>query len=123
MNRTRFEEGSGTMAGAMLVMTVGVVLAIVACVGNLMVCQSRACSLADLAAFSAAYAAWHEDSDDPCALAVDTVSASGATVSDCTVRGDDIWVTVEVETKVPLMFHVEHTSRAGPVECTRGAGE
>lgn len=126
MHRTRFEkveEGSGTMAGAMLVMVVGVALAVVACVGNLMVCQSRARSLADLAAFSAAYVAWHEDAGDPCALAVNTVSASGATASDCAVRGDDVWVTVAVETKVPLAFHVERTSRAGPMECTRGVGE
>ena len=52
----RYEEGSGTMAGAMLVMVVGIALAVAASVGNLMICQNRARSLADLIAFDAAYA-------------------------------------------------------------------
>lgn len=38
----RYEEGSGTMAGAMLVMVVGIALAVAASVGNLMICQNRA---------------------------------------------------------------------------------
>ncbi|MDK7332942.1 flp pilus-assembly TadE/G-like family protein, partial [Lactobacillus crispatus] len=56
---SRLEEGSGTMAGVMLVMLVGVALSATACIGNLVVCQNRARSLADLIAFDAAYAAWH----------------------------------------------------------------
>lgn len=46
------------MAGAMLVMVVGIALAVAASVGNLMICQNRARSLADLIAFDAAYALW-----------------------------------------------------------------
>ena len=61
----RYEEGSGTMAGAMLVMVVGIALAVAASVGNLMICQNRARSLADLIAFDAAYALWHADIGDP----------------------------------------------------------
>ena len=59
MQGMRYEEGSGTMAGAMLVMVVGIALAVAASVGNLMICQNRARSLADLIAFDAAYALWH----------------------------------------------------------------
>ena len=39
MQGMRYEEGSGTMAGAMLVMVVGIALAVAASVGNLMICQ------------------------------------------------------------------------------------
>ena len=53
MQGMRYEEGSGTMAGAMLVMVVGIALAVAASVGNLMICQNRARSLADLIAFDA----------------------------------------------------------------------
>ena len=41
------------MAGAMLVMVVGIALAVAASVGSLMICQNRARSLADLIAFDA----------------------------------------------------------------------
>ena len=53
MQGMRYEEGSGTMAGAMLVMAVGIALAVAASVGNLMICQNRARSLADLIAVQA----------------------------------------------------------------------
>ena len=48
MQGMRYEEGSGTMAGAMLVMVVGIALAVAASVGNLMICQNRAPTLSPL---------------------------------------------------------------------------
>ena len=65
MQGMRYEEGSGTMAGAMLVMVVGIALAVAASVGNLMICQNRARSLADLIAFDAAYALWQGGNHGP----------------------------------------------------------
>ena len=69
MQGMRYEEGSGTMAGAMLVMVVGIALAVAASVGNLMICQNRARSLADLIAFRRRVCAVACDIGDPCALA------------------------------------------------------
>ena len=74
-----------TMAGAMLVMVVGIALAVAASVGNLMICQNRARSLADLIAFDAAYALWHADIGDPCALAADMAEANGVVLGSCSV--------------------------------------
>ena len=48
------EEGSGTMAAAVLVMVAGMALAAAAAASNLAVCQSRARDMADLVAFGSA---------------------------------------------------------------------
>jgi secretion/DNA translocation related TadE-like protein len=116
----RFEEGSGTMAGAMLVMAIGVALAVTACVGNLMICQNRARSLADLIAFDAAFALWQANDVDPCVLAREMASSNDANLTSCVVEQEDVWVTVAVSTMVPVAPHVERTARAGPVECPKG---
>ncbi len=58
-------------------LAVGIALAVAASVGNLMICQNRARSLADLIAFDAAYALWHADIGDPCALAANMAEANG----------------------------------------------
>lgn len=120
MQGIRYEEGSGTMAGAMLVMAVGIALAVAASVGNLMICQNRARSLADLIAFDAAYALWHVDIGDPCALAANMAEANGVTLGSCSVRDEDVLVTIKVETMVPVASSVERMARAGPVNCTEG---
>ena len=100
----RYEEGSGTMAGAMLVMVVGIALAVAASVGNLMICQNRARSLADLIAFDAANMA----------------EAYGVVLGSCSVRDEDVLVTIKVETMVLVASSVERMARAGPVSCTEG---
>ena len=120
MQGMRYEEGSGTMAGAMLVMAVGIALAVAASVGNLMICQNRARSLADLIAFDAAYVLWHVDIGDPCALAANMAEANGVTLGSCSVRDEDVLVTIKVETMVPVASSVERMARAGPVNCTEG---
>lgn len=108
------------MAGAMLVMAVGIALAVAASVGNLMICQNRARSLADLIAFDAAYVLWHVDIGDPCALAANMAEANGVTLGSCSVRDEDVLVTIKVETMVPVASSVERMARAGPVNCTEG---
>ena len=89
----RYEEGSGTMAGAMLVMVVGIALAVAASVGNLMICQNRAANMAE---------------------------ANGVVLGSCSVRDEDVLVTIKVETMVLVASSVERMARAGPVSCTEG---
>ena len=113
MQGMRYEEGSGTMAGAMLVMVVGIALAVAASVGNLMICQN-------LIAFDAAYALWHADIGDPCALAANMAEANGVVLGSCSVRDEDVLVTIKVETMVLVASSVERMARAGPVSCTEG---
>lgn len=107
------------MAGAMLVMVVGAALSAMVCVGNLMICQNRARSLADLIAFDAAYAAWHGWADDPCAFAGQLAASNSVALLDCIVQSDDVRVTVAVDTAVPLAPLVQRTALAGPVECAK----
>lgn len=115
--KARLEEGSGTMAGAMLVMLAAVMLTIIAFVGNLMLCQHKARSIADLAAFNAAYALWHQGLDDPCAFAGGIAAANEAVLADCEVQGDDIRLAISIDTDVPFAPHVRKEARAGPVLC------
>ncbi|PJM78422.1 Rv3654c family TadE-like protein [Bifidobacterium scaligerum] len=114
--RSRLEEGSGTMAGAMLVMVVAVALAVTACAGNLLICQRKARSMADLIAFQSAYALWQAESD-PCALAQDQADANNVRLTACSLNDEDVVVTVAVSTMVPFVPQVEQSSRAGPVSC------
>lgn len=116
---SQWEEGSGTMAGAILVMVVGVMLAVVACAGNLLVCQSRARSLADLIALQSANAFWQNDTTDPCAFAGGLAHINDVRLSSCEVSGDDVRLTVGVPTAVPIAPYVERTALAGPVECVK----
>ena len=99
---------------------VGIALAVAASVGNLMICQNRARSLADLIAFDAAYALWHADIGDPCALAANMAEANGVVLGSCSVRDEDVLVTIKVETMVLVASSVERMARAGPVSCTEG---
>ncbi|NMM93331.1 Rv3654c family TadE-like protein [Bifidobacterium oedipodis] len=119
MSAQQWEEGSGTMAGAILVMVVGIMLAIVACAGNLLICQNRARSLADLIALQSATAFWQGDTADPCAFAAGLARANDIRLSGCEVNGDDVRLAVEVPTAVPIAPYVERTALAGPVECVK----
>ncbi|NMM98578.1 pilus assembly protein TadE [Bifidobacterium sp. DSM 109959] len=104
------------MAGAMLVMVVAVALAVAACAGNLLICQHKARSMADLIAFQSAYALWWAESD-PCALAHDQADVNGVRLTACSLNDEDVLVTVAVSTMVPFVPQIEQSSRAGPVSC------
>ena len=108
------------MAGAMLVMVVGSALAVAASVGNLMICQNRARSLADLIAFDAAYALWHADIGDPCALSANMAEANGVVLGSCSVRDEDVLVTIKVETMVLVASFVVWLVWVGLVCCLVG---
>ncbi|MBW3093033.1 flp pilus-assembly TadE/G-like family protein [Bifidobacterium sp. 82T10] len=123
------DAGSGTVAGVMLILLVAVMLSVVAAAGNLLVCQTRARSAADLAALSAAVAL-RDGVDDPCGVASTVVfsfarefagsglgSGDAMRLDDCVIDGEDMQVIVAVATQVPFAPHVERSSRAGPVEC------
>ncbi|KFI92863.1 oppa3 [Bifidobacterium saguini DSM 23967] len=115
--RARFEEGSGTVAGATLVMVTAVVLALIASIGNVMLCHHKARSIADLAAFNAAYALWNADTSQPCALAEHVASANGASMIECEMQDDDVRLIIAVTTQVPLAPKVTQEARAGPIAC------
>ncbi|QOL33217.1 flp pilus-assembly TadE/G-like family protein [Bifidobacterium eulemuris] len=111
------DEGSGTMAGVMLIMVAGLMLAVAAAAGNLLVCQTQARAIADLAAIQAAVAWRQGRTDDPCALAADVAAVNDGDIGRCVVDGDDVELSVVVATMVPVAPQVERASRAGPVEC------
>lgn len=46
--------------------------------------------------------------------------ANGVTLGSCSVRDEDVLVTIKVETMVPVASSVERMARAGPVNCTEG---
>ncbi|MBT1163189.1 Rv3654c family TadE-like protein [Bifidobacterium felsineum] len=115
--KARLEEGSGTIAGAMLVMVAAAALALIASVGNLLICQHKARSIADLAAFNTAYALWHSDMEAPCVLANKVAEANNAVMVECEVIDDDVRVVMALATQVPFTPQVTKEARAGPVEC------
>ncbi|WP_226847444.1 Rv3654c family TadE-like protein [Bifidobacterium lemurum] len=111
--------GSGTMAGVMLITVAALTLTVAAAAGNLLVCQTQARAIADLAAMQAAVA-WHRGgTDEPCALAADAAALNGGRIGRCVVDGDDVELSVAVATMVPFAPQVERVSRAGPVECRK----
>lgn len=116
MARMRSDEGSGTMAGVLLVIVIAVMLATVACAGNLLVCRSKARSSADVTAVSAA-SALQRGADDPCVVARHTAQANDTELESCAVAGEDVTVTVAKATRVPFASQMRQSSRAGPVDC------
>ena len=57
---------------------------------------------------------------DPCALAANMAEANGVVLGSCSVRDEDVLVTIKVETMVLVASSVERMARAGPVSCTEG---
>ncbi|KAB8286936.1 pilus biosynthesis protein TadE [Bifidobacterium ramosum] len=110
------DRGSGTVAGAMLILVVGVMLSVVAAAGHLLVCQRRAQAVADVVAVSAANAL-RNGSDDPCVIARVTASANEVRLRTCVVDAEDVQVTTIVPTQVPFAAQVSRSARAGPVDC------
>lgn len=113
---TRADRGSGTMAGVALIIVVGVLLAATASAGNLLLCQTRAQSAADLAAISAAVAV-RNGTADSCAVARSIAVANGASLDSCVTDVEDVQVSVSVSTQVPFAPYVSRSARAGPVSC------
>lgn len=134
------DEGSGTMAGMALVMLAATLLAVAAMAGHLVSRHAHVRGVADLAALSAATAAWHRN-DDPCAVAARVAAANGAALVECayddalvsgaadapgsssadaapTAVHGDVTVRVGVTTEVPFLKEVSVWARAGPVPCT-----
>lgn len=110
------DKGSGTMVGMGLVAAAAVLLAMAASVGNLMVCQARARSAADLTALSSAAVLWHTQGD-ACAAAGTIADRHGGRLASCRVDGEDVVVTVAIPTRVPFAGEVSERAAAGPVEC------
>lgn len=115
----RDDEGSGTMAGAMLVILVGALLAAVAVAGHLLMSRAQARTVADVTAVSAAQGLMH-GVGDVCGLATAVAADNDATVTSCAIDDEDVTVRVRVGTDIPFMPHLEHSSRAGPVACVAG---
>lgn len=111
------DEGSGTMAGVMLILLAGVLMGVVAAVGNLMICQTRARSIADVAVVSAAGLYWRDRTGDPCAIVRRIAVSDDARVVACDVEGDDVTVKIAVVTQVPFASEVSREARAGPLAC------
>ncbi|MFR4892163.1 MAG: pilus assembly protein TadE [Bifidobacterium breve] len=111
---SRLEEGSGTMAGVMLVMLVGVALSATACIGNLVFAKTGT-FLADLIAFDAAMPHGKGGRTIHARSQVSWPYPIGVALPDCMVQSDDVQVTVAVDTAVPLTPRVANGS-AGPAE-------
>ncbi|MDN5979709.1 Rv3654c family TadE-like protein, partial [Bifidobacterium mongoliense] len=94
-------------------------LAMAASVGNLMVCQARARSAADLTALSSAAVLWHTQGD-ACAAAGTIADRHGGRLASCRVDGEDVVVTVAIPTRVP--FAGEVSERRGRPRGMRIAG-
>ncbi|AKV55681.1 pilus assembly protein, probably tadF [Bifidobacterium actinocoloniiforme DSM 22766] len=112
----RADRGSGTAMGVMLVAIVALGLVLVATLGNILVCQSRARTAADASALAAA-SALDEGSGAPCSAATTVATANKASLASCQVEGQDALVRVEVATQVPFATQVSKEARAGPRDC------
>lgn len=112
--RRRDESGVATVLAVGLM---GMLLAVttIATAGTLVaVAGHRAAAAADLAALAGAHAA--SDSRSACAAAALSARHNGGEVSDCSVAGLDVSVTVEVTTPrvLGLGWSVPADARAGP---------
>ena len=119
MNRPRRDErGSGTVYALGVI---AVLLAAAVGIAGLIQAQSatgRARAAADLAAISGATVLSSVVAPgDPCAMAQRVAAANGASVSACSVAGEDVTVSVVVPTTIlgrPCQATAQ--ARAGPVD-------
>lgn len=77
------------------------------------VAASRAAVAADLGALAAADAARGLMLGDPCALATDTVTAHGATLTACSINEPGV-SHIQVSLSIPMGLTATAESRAGP---------
>lgn len=92
--RLEEDRGSGPATVLAWVALASLLLAVVMALGIVHVAQARAASAADLAAVSAADAL--AAGGDPCPVASNIASANGASLTSCTVDGQDVVVSVEL---------------------------
>ena len=112
------ERGSGTVYALGII---AVLLAAAVGIAGLIQAQSatgRARAAADLSAISGATVLSSVAAPgDPCAMAQRVADANGATVSACSVAGEDVTVSVTVPTSIlGLPRQATAQARAGPVD-------
>ena len=123
MNRPGCDErGSGTVYALGVI---AVLLAAAVGIAGLIQAQSatgRARAAADLAAISGATVLSSVVAPgDPCAMAGHVAAANGASVSACSVAGEDVTVSVTVPaTILGLSRQAAAQARAGPVDAPPG---
>lgn len=109
----RSERGAATV----LVISFSAVLVVVgaacAVVGGLVIDHRRAQNAADLAALAGARSL--ADGQDACAAAADVATRNDATLTGCTIAGDDVRVRVGVEPTWSLRRPITAEARSGPV--------
>lgn len=110
------DEGSGTVAGAALVLAAALLLVAIASGAAIVVNVMEARDAADLAALAGANALW-DGASDPCGRAAQAASANGAQLQQCELDAMDVVVTVRRSTGVALLPEAVRSSRAGPREC------
>ena len=91
-------------------------IVLVAAIGNVMLCQSQARSVADAAALAAA-TALYQGKDNPCGEASEIVGIQRAILAECRVDNEDVIVNVHVTTRVAAVGEVSRAARAGPQVC------
>lgn len=110
------DKGTGTSMGLALMSLVALGLILVALIGNLLICRSRARTGADASALAAA-AALMEESGPPCDQAAILAIANQGRMTSCKVEGEDVIVEVSVSTGLAWIPEVTQVARAGPREC------
>lgn len=110
------DEGSGTLAGVMLILVVALLMGALAAGGAVLIAGAKARGVADTAAVSAARMLL-EGGADPCAAARTIASAQDAQLESCAIEDEDVTVTIRSPTGVPVAAWVERRSRAGPQRC------
>ena len=120
MSRPRWDErGSGTVYALGVI---AVLLAAAVGIAGLIQAQSatgRARSAADLAAISGATVL--SSVVAPCAMAQRVAAANGASMSACSVAGEDVTVSVTISTTIlGLPRRATAEARAGPVDAPPG---
>lgn len=108
------QRGSGTVLGAGLAMVMILLLAGLLLVAQVAVAASRAAGAADLAALAAADAARGLTSGNPCEVAEAVSRQNGASLSSCSITGEEIADIVTSVALPPPWGKATGRSRAGP---------
>lgn len=113
------DDGSATVAGALAIAGLAVLLLVVIYLGAAVLARHRAQNAADLAALAGAIAALH-GADNPCARArvLASVQEGAPSLQRCAVDGQDVLVVVTVRVRLGSLGVREATAqaRAGPAE-------
>lgn len=110
------DRGSGTLAGAALIMLAATLLCVVTAAGHILHGKAVAGTAADAAALAAAVAV-DIGRADPCAQAAAAAQAQGAQLLACVIDGLDVQVTASVDARMPAVGPIAVEARAGPQPC------